>query len=75
MEVIMSTKIHFSLADLAAISARIANSPVDAHGVSVLADGPISPIGAKIIRQAGGFSRERLNEAFRIARAAVSDRD
>jgi hypothetical protein len=75
MEAVMRMKIHFSPADLAAISARIANSPVDAHGVSILAYGPTSPIGAKIIRQAGGFSRERINEAFRIARAAVSDQD
>jgi len=72
MEVIMSTKKYFWRADFAAISARIANSPVDAHGVSVLAYGPTSPIAAKIFREAGGFSREKLNEAFRIARAAVS---
>lgn len=68
----MPIKLHITSANVASISDRIAKSPVNRYGVSVLAYGPTSPIAAEIIRKAGGFTRERINEAFRRAMAEAS---
>lgn len=63
----MSVKPTFSRADVAAINARFARHANSPDWVTNLARAPTSPVAAKIMREIG-ISREKLNEAFRIAR-------
>lgn len=62
----MSVKPTFSRADVAAINARFARHADSPDWITDLARSPTSPIAAKIMRDIG-ISREKLNEAFRIA--------
>ena len=65
----MSEKNFFSSADLAAISARMARysaSPASTNSSYT----PTSPIVAKLMREKG-VSREKMNEAYRIAQMTV----
>lgn len=65
----MSAKNFFSSADLAAISARMARystSPASTNSTYT----PDSPIVAKLMREKG-VSREKMNEAYRIAQMTV----
>jgi hypothetical protein len=66
----MSAKPTFSRADVAAINARIARYSTSPVASADLARAPMSPIAAKVMREIG-VSREKLNEAFRIARTMV----
>lgn len=67
----MSVKPTFSRADVAAINARFARHADSPEWMASLARAPTSPIAAKIMRDIG-VSREKLNEAFRIA-CSISD--
>jgi hypothetical protein len=66
----MSVKPGSSGADVAAINARIARYSASPLASANLARAPTSPIAAKVMRDIG-VSREKLNEAFRIARTMV----
>lgn len=66
----MSAKPTFSRADVAAINARIARYSSSPLALADLARAPTSPIAAKALRDIG-ISRDKLNEAFRIARTTV----
>lgn len=65
----MSPKTIFSSADLAAISARMARysaSPASTNSAYI----PRSPIVAMLMREKG-VSRDKMNEAYRIAQMSV----
>ena len=66
----MSAKPTFSRADVAAINARIARYSTSPSARADLARAPTSPIAAKVLREIG-ISRQKLNEAFRIALITV----
>jgi hypothetical protein len=66
----MSAKPIFSRADVAAINARIARYSTSPLALADLARAPSSPVAAKVLREIG-ISREKLNEAFRIALMTV----
>ena len=66
----MSAKPIFSHADVAAINARIARYSTAPLASADLPRVPASPVAAKVLREIG-ISREKLNEAFRIALMTV----
>ena len=66
----MIAKPAFSRADVAAIKARIARYSTSPLAIADLARAPTSQIAAKVLREIG-ISREKLNEAFRIALMTV----
>jgi len=70
----MSAKPIFSRADMAAINARIARYSTSPLALADLARAPVSPIAAKVLREIG-ISREKLNEAFRIALTTVDSEE
>jgi hypothetical protein len=65
----MSAKTIFSSADLAAISARLARYSASSASTNS-AYLPRSPIVARLMREKG-VSREKMNEAYRIAQMTV----
>lgn len=66
----MVAKPAFSRADVAAINARIARYSTSPLAIADLARAPTSQVAAKVLREIG-ISREKLNEAFRIALMTV----
>lgn len=66
----MSAQPAFSRSDVAAICARISLNPVYSAARTNLSRTPASPIAAKLMREIG-VSREKMNQAYCLAKTAV----
>lgn len=66
----MSAKPAFSRGDVAAISTRMSHNPVHGPAQTSLSHAPTSPVAAKVMREVG-VSREKMHQAYSVAKTAV----